>query len=79
MSERSESNGDEGDRTLNPRLAKPVLSQLSYVPELLTPIADRLTHAPPRASDLVICHSDEWAHQDSNLGPRPYQGRALTN
>ncbi len=20
-----------------------------------------------------------WAHQDSNLGPRPYQGRALTN
>ena len=28
-----ESNGDEGDRTLNPRLAKPVLSQLSYVPD----------------------------------------------
>ena len=25
--------GDEGARTLNPRLAKPVLSQLSYVPE----------------------------------------------
>ena len=25
--------GDEGDRTLNPRLAKAVLSQLSYVPE----------------------------------------------
>ena len=24
--------GDEGDRTPNPRLAKPVLSQLSYVP-----------------------------------------------
>jgi hypothetical protein len=24
--------GDEGDRTLNPRLAKAVLSQLSYVP-----------------------------------------------
>ena len=24
--------GDEGARTLNPRLAKPVLSQLSYVP-----------------------------------------------
>ena len=22
---------------------------------------------------------DKWAHQDSNLGPRPYQGRALTN
>ena len=26
--------GDEGDRTLNPRLAKPVLSQLSYVPKM---------------------------------------------
>jgi hypothetical protein len=25
--------GDEGDRTLNLRLAKPALSQLSYVPE----------------------------------------------
>jgi len=23
--------------------------------------------------------SNWWAHQDSNLGPRPYQGRALTN
>ena len=28
-----EPDGDEGDRTLNPRLAKAVLSQLSYVPE----------------------------------------------
>lgn len=27
-------NGDERDRTANPRLAKPVLSQLSYVPAL---------------------------------------------
>ena len=25
--------GDEGNRTLNPRLAKAVLCQLSYVPE----------------------------------------------
>ncbi len=29
---RDEKYGDEGDRTLNPRLAKAVLSQLSYVP-----------------------------------------------
>ena len=49
--------GDEGDRTLNPRLAKAVLSQLSYVPGALK----------------------KWAHEDSNFGPRPYQGRALTN
>ncbi len=30
--QRIKKNGDEGDRTPNPRLAKPVLSQLSYVP-----------------------------------------------
>ena len=36
--------GDEGDRTPNPRLAKPVLSQLSYVPEIaLTALCQRLT------------------------------------
>jgi hypothetical protein len=29
--------GDEGDRTLNLRLAKPALSQLSYVPEVDLP------------------------------------------
>jgi hypothetical protein len=29
---RLKNSGDEGDRTLNPWLAKPVLSQLSYVP-----------------------------------------------
>ena len=27
----------------------------------------------------VVSGSYEWARQDSNLGPRPYQGRALTN
>lgn len=31
--EEVKSSGDEGDRTLNLRLAKPALSQLSYVPE----------------------------------------------
>ena len=33
----SPEDGDEGDRTLNPRLAKAVLSQLSYVPEVERP------------------------------------------
>ena len=37
--------GDEGDRTLNPRLAKPVLSQLSYVPD---------ARAKSRTWDLVV-------------------------
>ena len=32
--------GDEGDRTLNLRLAKPALSQLSYVPGMHSPGAD---------------------------------------
>jgi hypothetical protein len=40
-----EGNGDEGDRTLNPRLAKAVLSQLSYVPESVDP--GPIGHQPP--------------------------------
>ena len=41
-------NGDEGARTLNPRLAKAVLSQLSYVPET---VADR--HCDQSATELT--------------------------
>jgi hypothetical protein len=57
-------NGDERDRTANPRLAKPVLSQLSYVPEhyplvgaprlelgtsaLSGPRSNQLSYAPAR-------------------------------
>ena len=33
-SSEKEKSGDEGARTPDPRLAKPVLSQLSYIPKL---------------------------------------------
>ena len=71
--------GDEGARTLNPRLAKAVLSQLSYVPVVSgwgPAIAGSATNG--RHRPLAASHY-QWAHEDSNFGPRPYQGRALTN
>ncbi len=44
------SGGDEGARTLDPRLAKPVLSQLSYVPRCGTHYNMRLrVRHPPGA------------------------------
>jgi hypothetical protein len=55
--------GDDRARTGNLRLAKPALSQLSYVP----------------LSVLPFLLAANWAREDSNLRPRPYQGRALTN
>ena len=58
------SGGDDRDRTGDLLLAKQVLSQLSYVP---TPVRLQLAGEP------------WWAHLDLNQGPRPYQGRALTN
>ena len=42
--------GDDGDRTHNPRLAKAVLSQLSYVPVVGAPPGEKgfpLTGPPP--------------------------------
>lgn len=67
--------GAEGTRTLDPRLAKPMLSQLSYGPRERT--------AGPRKirKDLSARWTScrQWAHEDSNFGPRRYQRRALTN
>lgn len=57
-------NGDDRDRTDNPRLAKAVLSQLSYVPV-----------CPAENNRRAL----GWAYLDSNQGPRRYQRRALTN
>ena len=47
MSERSESNGAEGDRTPDPRLAKPMLSQLSYSPKTKNNGINRTTIVKP--------------------------------
>ena len=61
--------GDDRDRTGDLWLAKPPLSQLSYVP----------------GKDLRLCWQDNsspqqwWALVELNHRPRPYQGRALAD
>jgi hypothetical protein len=55
--------GAAGIRTPDLRRARAALSQLSYGPEPASRRTDR--------------HG--WARLDSNQGPRPYQGRALTS
>ncbi len=67
--------GAEGTRTLDPRLAKPMLSQLSYGPR----VGGIAAAVSPRASECARRSSPQWAHEDSNFGPRRYQRRALTN
>ena len=63
-SEEIQIGGAERDRTVDPLLAKQVLSQLSYSPTALN-YWDAL--------DLW------WAWEDSNFRPHPYQGCALAN
>lgn len=66
--------GAEGTRTLDPRLAKPMLSQLSYGPR------DRASRSGlTGTSGGSLVSNRQWAHEDSNFGPRRYQRRALTN
>ncbi len=45
------------------------------------PEVDALLNAPPLRQEtrLRFMGVYEWAHQDSNLGPRRYQRRALAN
>jgi hypothetical protein len=59
------SGGDEGTRTPDFCLAKAALSQLSYIPIL--------------AANGQQLAATEWAFQDSNLRPFPYQRNALTD
>ena len=62
--------GVAGIRTPDLRRARAALSRLSYGPAGLAASAGR--HVPrPHLRD-------RWARLDSNQGPRPYQGRALT-
>ena len=77
--------GDEGTRTPGLCLAKAPLSQLSYIPLLLMKIEELWMKIlfPFWSLNFFILHSYffifEWAFQDSNLRPRPYQRRALTS
>jgi hypothetical protein len=61
--------GDDRDRTGNLRLAKPALSQLSYVP------------GPQGKSEISNLRSQiwNWARVDSDYRPHAYQACALTN
>ena len=65
--------GAAGIRTPDLRRARAALSQLSYGPA----IAPLLPRAHGRQHG-VTAGRDGWARLDSNQGPRPYQGRALT-
>ena len=86
-----ESGGAERDRTVDPLLAKQVLSQLSYSPyrlqglrgkplrplALLARLRRPLRNSPARR---ISGATDKWwAWVDSNYRPHPYQGCALTN
>ena len=56
--------GGERDRTDDPLLAKQVLSQLSYTPEI---------------SHAALSGGGWWVWLDSNQRPPPYQDGALTD
>ena len=85
---RSGPSGDEGARTPNPRLAKAVLSQLSYVPIFENfQIRKRSfeeynlfnTSLPLTCRPIIGQLISKWACQNSNLGPHRYQRCALTS
>ena len=57
--------GDKGIRTLDPLLARQVLSQLSYTPRCFF--------------ILFLPISRKWAQVDSNHRPHAYQACALTS
>lgn len=62
--------GEEGTRTLNPRLAKPVLYQLSYFPsgrrgaDRPSEVTQPLPTGPP-----VDSRTTQWKRRESNPGP----------
>ncbi len=65
----SPTGGAAGIRTPDLRRARAALSRLSYGPAF-SPRSPRPSHGHSSARG--------WARLDSNQGPRPYQGRALT-
>ena len=87
--------GDDRARTGNLRLAKPALSQLSYVPRTqYTRFCDqglpRIWDGSPQyrirdhsrmtvRPNPIANQSQEWARVDSNYRPHAYQACALTN
>ena len=82
LTEMAFSGGDDRTRTDNPLLAKQVLSQLSYVPKFQIVCSANSAKHPQyntKISFAYLTYRIQWSRQDSNLGPRRYQRRALTN
>jgi hypothetical protein len=82
-----EPGGDDRDRTDDPLLAKQVLSQLSYAPNLGTPLPRQIRIIRPgltglkhqASSRLATANPHWWAREDLNLRPHAYQACALTS
>ena len=53
----------------------PVCEEKRFLPQTLVGLQVVQSTSDP----VHIGHKCQWAHEDSNLRPRPYQGRALTN
>lgn len=66
--------GDDRDRTDDLRLAKPALSQLSYIP-----IGIHSAELPASAAQPEGQSFKWWAREESNFRPPHYQCGALTN
>lgn len=77
--------GDDRDRTGNLRLAKPALSQLSYVPDAKSETRSTKSGKPlcdfrfVRISSFEFRIFLQWGYEDSNFGPQLYQSCALAN
>ena len=75
-----EFNGDDRDRTGNLWLAKPTLSQLSYVPGApITEISDLKSPFAKATENRSQILNSEWAREESNFRPHAYQACALTD
>ena len=69
--------GDERSRTADPLLAKQVLSRLSYIPTLESPIADCTSRKKNSYAETCNRQFTWWAFLGSNQGPHAYQACAL--
>ena len=69
------SGGAERDRTVDLRLAKPALSQLSYSPLC---IQHRGHQAQAKLPLRPLAHVEQWARAELNCRPHAYQACALT-
>ena len=73
--------GNDRFRTCDPRLAKAMLYQLSYVPlfpGFSFPVAF-LFLSVGKEQEREPAATSGWAMEDLNFRPHPYQGCALTN